>query len=468
MVGELASRHALSKDLVEGVTERTGGVPLFVEEVTRLMLERGEQGGAQAIPLTLQQSLAARLDRLGEAREAAQIGAVLGREFAYVLLRDAAEMDEPTLQAALEQLAEADILFVEGVPPQANYRFKHALIQDAAYDSLLKSRRQSLHRRAAEILRDDPERAAAEPELIAHHFTQAGLDDLAIEWWGKAGDQALRRSAFQEAIAHLGKAIAMADKAGAASTPGAAALTVSASRRLKLETSLGQAMLWSRGFGSDESKTAFARARHLANGVDNASQRFDAYYGQFAGSLARAEVSLARETAESFLREAENEGWITEASVARRCVGQARLLEGDFIHARINIAEALRTYDAERDRDAKVRFGPDAAAAAAGTLTMAVWPLGDVEPARALSEEALVRADEAAHVPTRAIVYHFITLYHMLRGDPQAAMRTATVPVDLGREHGMALALAYGEVHLNWARARLGGRETGVSESRLP
>ena len=168
----------------------------------------GEQGGVQAIPPTLQQSLAARLDRLGAAREIAQIGAVLGRDFTYPLLRDVAEADEPTLQASLDRLAAADLLFVEGAPPQTTYRFKHALIQDAAYDSLLKSRRQSLHRRAAEALRD----ANAEPEAIAHHFTQAGLDDPAIEWWGKAGDQAFRRSAFQEAIAHLGKAIAMADR----------------------------------------------------------------------------------------------------------------------------------------------------------------------------------------------------------------------------------------------------------------
>ena len=197
MVGELASRHALSQEVVEGVSERTGGVPLFVEEVTRLLLERGVEGGAQAIPPTLQQSLAARLDRLGPAREAAQIGAVLGRSFTYPLLRDITEMDEPALQTALERLVRADILFVEGAPARASYRFKHALIQDAAYDSLLKSRRQMLHRRAAEILRDIPERAAMEPEVIAHHLTQAGLDDLAIEWWGKAGDQALRRSAFQ-------------------------------------------------------------------------------------------------------------------------------------------------------------------------------------------------------------------------------------------------------------------------------
>ncbi|HXZ15293.1 MAG TPA: adenylate/guanylate cyclase domain-containing protein, partial [Roseiarcus sp.] len=156
MVGEMSVRHPLSKELIEAISERTGGVPLFVEEVARLLLERGEQGGAQAIPLTLQQSLAARLDRLGPARDAAQIGAVLGRDFAYSHLREVAEMDEPTLQASLERLVDADILFVvEGVPPSMTYRFKHALIHEAAYESLLKSRRQALHRRAAEILRDD-------------------------------------------------------------------------------------------------------------------------------------------------------------------------------------------------------------------------------------------------------------------------------------------------------------------------
>jgi class 3 adenylate cyclase/predicted ATPase len=466
MVGELASRHVLSKDVIEGVSERTGGVPLFVEEVTRLLLERGEQGGVQAIPPTLQQSLAARLDRLGPAREVAQIGAVLGREFGYPLLRGVAELDESTLQASLDRVAEADLLFVEGAPPQANYRFKHALIQDAAYESLLKSLRQALHRRAAGILRDDPERAAAEPEVIAHHFTQGGLDDLAIEWWGKAGDQALRRSAFQEAIAHLGKAIAMTDKAGAASTPRAAASTTAASQRLKFQTSLGQAMMHSRGFGSDESKNAFARARTLAAGVGDASERFDAYYGLLVGSFGRGELSLARETAESFLHDAEHEGRMTEAAVARRNVGMARLYQGDFIGAEANLAEALRIYDPVRDRDTRFRFGTDTGAAAAAYLTLAIWALGDVERAPALGEEALARADETAHAPTRALVYCIIALYQMVRCDPEAVRRTAKIPVDLGREHGMAWHLAFGEVHANWARARLGDRKSGMTGLR--
>jgi class 3 adenylate cyclase len=260
MIGEIASRHALSDETIDGVGERTGGVPLFVEEVTRLLLERNAQGGAQAIPPTLQQSLAARLDRLGEAREVAQIGAVLGRDFSYRLLSDvsssAAGFDELRLQAALDRLTEADLLFADGAPPTAAYRFKHALIQDAAYDSLLKSRRQALHRRAAEALRNEN----AEPEAIAHHFTEAGLDGAAIEWWGKAGDQALRRSAFQEAIAHLGKAIGMADNGAGATARRTPDGSAGANHRLtQLNAAYGNALIAARGHGAPETIEAFVR-----------------------------------------------------------------------------------------------------------------------------------------------------------------------------------------------------------------
>jgi predicted ATPase len=233
-------------------------------------------------------------------------------------------------------------------------------------------------------------------------------------------------------------------------------------RRLQLQTRYSQAMMYSRGFGSDESKAAFARARTLAAGTGEAGERFDAYYGLFIGSLVRGELSLARETAESFLGDAENEGRTTEAAVARRCVGMARLYQGDFVGAEANLAEALRIYDPQRDRDARFRFGEDAAASAAGFLALASWTLGDVERARALSEEAFARADETGHAPTRANVYHFISRYQTIRGDPEAVSRMATIPVELGREHGMALYVAFGDVYSNWARARLGDRETGV------
>lgn len=227
-------------------------------------MERGEKGGIHVIPPSLQQSLMARLDRLGPARVVAQIGSVIGRGFSYGLLRALTGIGDAALQAALEQVAEADILLVQGLPPDSDYRFKHALIQDAAYENLLKTRRQVLHRRVAEILHDRfPYTAAAEPEVLAHHFTQAALTDAAIEWWGKAGEQALRRSAFQEAISHLGKAIEITDKTGeGTSVPATASAWVN--RRLKLQTDLGRALMWSRGFGADESKAAFIRARDLA------------------------------------------------------------------------------------------------------------------------------------------------------------------------------------------------------------
>jgi predicted ATPase len=237
-------------------------------------------------------------------------------------------------------------------------------------------------------------------------------------------------------------------------------------RRLQLQTRYGQAMMYSRGHASDESKTAFARARALAVGVGDASERFEAYYGVFVGSVVRGELSLARETADSFLREAENEGRMTEAAAARRNVGQARLWQGDFIDARANLAEALRVYDAERDRDAKFRFSVDTGAGAAGYLALASWTLGDVERARALSDDALARADETSHPPTRANVYDIISRYHMLRGDPRTVMRTAKIPLDLGREHGMAFWLALGEMQSNWARAWLGDRESGITGLR--
>ena len=305
MVAELSARHALSRDVVDDVAARTGGVPLFVEEVTRLLLERGEQGGAQAIPPTLQQSLMARLDRLGSAREVAQIGSVIGRGFSYKLLKAVAGMDDAPLETALEKLSDADIVLVEGVLLESDYRFKHALIQDAAYENLLKSRRQVLHRRIAETLRDRfAAKAAAEPEVLAHHFTQAGLTDAAIEWWGKAGDQALRRSAFQEAIAHLGKAIEMADKTGESTSPAAVAPAL-ASRRLKLQTSYGRALIWGKGYSAPETIAAYARARDLGANAGEATAKFETYYGQWAGGFMRGDFASCRDIAVAFVHDAE-------------------------------------------------------------------------------------------------------------------------------------------------------------------
>ena len=198
----------------------------------------------------------ARLDRLGPAREVAQIAAVIGRDFSYGLLRAVAGMDDATLQAALDRLTEADILLVQGLAPQSEYRFKHALIQDAAYENLLKSRRQSLHRRIGEVLRDQfTIAAAAEPELLAHHFSQAGVPEAAVEWWGKAGQQSLERSALMEATAQLTRALDLIAK-----LPATAALR---REEIKLQVALITPLLHIKGYAAPETKAAVERARLL-------------------------------------------------------------------------------------------------------------------------------------------------------------------------------------------------------------
>jgi class 3 adenylate cyclase len=458
MVGELAQRHALSQEVVEAVSERTGGVPLFVEEVTRLLLERGDVGGLQAIPPTLQQSLAARLDRLGEAREVAQIGAVLGREFSYALLAAMGGVvgqelqtatDDRGLKFALDRLVDADLLFVEGAGAQATYRFRHALIQDAAYDSLLRSRRQALHRHAAEVLRNDPGRAAAEPEVIAHHLTQGGLDDLAIEWWGKAGDQALRRSAFQEAIAHLGKAIEMADSAGGAGSPRMAVDEAASSQRLKLQSAYGQAMMWAKGFAAEETRAAFSRAAELAAKTDNSAERFAAHHGQWASAIVRGEVRSAREIASTFLEEAENAGRVMA-----------------FAEARTYCERALDVCDPERDRETRERFGEDPGSMAMSCLALTTWQLGEVGRAREWINAANRRATELGHAPSMALPLCWKSFLEILRGDAAAALSAAEALERLGREHGMAFWRIRAELHAGWARGRLHDAAAGAAEIR--
>jgi predicted ATPase len=405
MVGELAARHALSKEVVEGVSERTGGVPLFVEEVTRLLLERGEGGGAHLIPPTLQQSLAARLDRLGEAREVAQIGAVLGRSFSYALLRDVASASavaEAGLLSALDKLADADLLLAEGAGHEANYRFKHALIQDAAYDSLLKSRRQALHRRAAEILRDSLERAAAEPEVIAHHFTEAGLDDLAIEWWGRAGDQALRRSAFQEAIAHLGKAIAMADKAGAASTPPALRR-----EQIKLQVALITPLIHVKGYAAPETKAAAERALLLIEQAEALGEPpedplllFSVLFAVWSASYVSFNGDAMRQLSAQFLALAEKQGTTVPLMIGHRIVGISLTCTGDLAEGRTHLDRAIALYDPTEHRPLATRFGVDARMAVLSYRSRALWLLGYPDAALTDSDQALSDARAVGQAAT--------------------------------------------------------------------
>ena len=462
MVSELAAHHALPIDIVEGVSERTGGVALFVEEVTRLLLERGEQGGAQAIPPTLQQSLAARLDQLGSARETAQIGAVLGRGFSYALVQSLAGLDEGGLRSALERLAEADILFVEGDGPQATYRFKHALIQDAAYDSLLKSRRQALHAQAAEILRDS---ASPEPEAIAHHFTQAGLDDLAIEWWGKAGDQALRRSAFQEAIAHLGKAIAMADKTGATARRSIGGSAVPNERLTQLHVAHGNALIAARGFGAAETAEAFAKARESAAGGKDAPERLAAEYGLWAGNFVRGELPSMRAHSSAFLGDVESSPDSPEASVAHRAAGITCWVAGEYREARDHLERALALFQPGRDDDLAFRFGPDPGVLAMQYLALTSWPMGDIARAVSLVGRAEARIADLTHVGTLAPGKMHAAMFDLMRGDRARVAANAFELTRLAREFDLNLFRAFSVFLEGWASTASGangGRLEGM------
>ena len=322
-----------------------------------------------------------------------------------------------------------------------SYRFKHALIRDAAYDSLLKSRRQTLHRRAADALRRPRD---AEPEAVAHHFTEAGLDDLAIEWWGKAGDQALRRSAFQEAIAHLGKAIEMADKGAAATARRATAAAAPSQRLTQLHVAYGNALLQARGHGAPETTQAFARARESASVDKDAPGRLAADYGLWVGSYMRGELPSMRAHAAAFLSDVEASPDSPEAGVAHRAVGITCWFAGEYREARDHLERALALFQPGRDDDLAFRFGHDAGVGAMFYLAITSWPLGDVTRAISLVDSAQERLASVTHVGTHAHGKYHAALFELMRGDHARATPNALELVRLAREYELPFWRAYG------------------------
>ena len=409
MVGELAVRHALPKEVIDRVTERTGGVPLFVEELTRLLLERGEQGDIQAIPPTLQQSLMARLDRLGPAREVGQIGAVIGRDFPYALLRAVAGMDDTPLQAALDQLADADILLVQSLPPDADYRFKHALIQDAAYENLLKSRRQVLHRRVGETLRDKfAGTVNTEPELLAHHFTQAGMTETAIEWWGKAGQRSLERSALVEAAAQFTRALDQI----------AALPVTSALRRdqIRLQVALIAPLLHVKGHAAPETKAAAERARLLIEQAEALGEApedplllFSVLYSVWLANYIAFHGDVMCELARQFLAFAEKQGATAPLLIAHRIMGISLLCTGDIRAGRTHLDQAIALYDPAEHRSLASRFSVDARQSILSYRSWTLWVLGYPEAALADADHTVSDAREIGQA---------VTLMHALAHAP--------------------------------------------------
>jgi predicted ATPase len=402
MISELAARHALSNEVVDGVTERTGGVPLFVEEVTRLLLERGEQSGIQAIPPTLQQSLTARLDRLGPARDVAQIGAVIGRDFSYGLLRAVAGMEDAPLQMALERLAESDILLVQGLPPESDYRFKHALIQDAAYENLLKSRRQALHCSVAETLRVHfADTAAAEPELLAHHFTQAGLTEAAVEWWGKAGLQSLERSALIEATEQLTRALAQI-----AALPSTPALR---REQIKLQVALITPLYHVKGPAAPETMAAVERARLLIEQAEALGEPpedplllFSVLYSFWVANIAAFNGDVLRNLAAQFLALAEKQGTTIPLMVGHRTMGLSLVHTGEIAEGRVHLDRAIALYDPAKHRQLATRFGQDTRVTILSYGSLVQWFLGYPEAVLADAGQALKDAREIGQYLARA------------------------------------------------------------------
>ena len=382
------------------------------------------------------------------------------RAVAAVADRGGGGLSEAALQSALDRLGGADLLIAEGSGHEATYRFKHALIQDAAYDSLLRSRRQALHRRAAEILRDIPERAAAEPEVIAHHFTQAGLDEAAIEWWGKAGDQALRRSAFQEAIAHLGKAIAMADAAGGEKPASAS------SQDRRLHVAYGNALIAARGYGAPETSDAFAKARELAFSDSDALARLAADYGLWVGSYVRGELSAMRAHAAAFLGDVAATPDSPEASVAHRVVGDTHWLAGEYVEARAHLERALALFQPARDDDLAFRFGHDVGVANMLYLAIALWPLGEVERAVSLVSGAQARTAGLSHIVTRAFGNMHAAMFELMRGEPSHVAAYASELARVARDYDLDFWRPFGLFLEGVVTAERGAAVNGLEQMR--
>ena len=465
MVAELSARHALPNQIVDGVAERTGGVPLFIEEVTRLLLERGEQGGVQAIPPTLQQSLMARLDRLGPAREVAQVGSVIGRDFSYALLRAVAGMEDVALQTALERLAEADILLVQGLPPESEYRFKHALIQDAAYENLLKSRRQVLHYAVAEMLHGELAGAAAEPELLAYHFTQAGMKEAAIEWWGKAGQRSLERSALVEAVEQFTRALKLI--ADLPSTP------LLRREEIKLQVALITPLMHVKGFSAPEPKAAADQARLLIERAEALGEPpedplllFSALYGAWVAKLVSFDGDVCRDLATHFLAVAEKNGTTVPLMVGHRLMGTSLLCAGEISQSRVHLDRAITLYDPIKHRSLATRFGQDVCAAALVYRSWALWILGYPQAGSSDAEHALKDAREIGQATTLMAVLSLASLTHIFLGNYAAASAQSDEVISLANEKGAALWKSWGMMNQGCALARTGQVEEAIEATR--
>jgi class 3 adenylate cyclase/tetratricopeptide (TPR) repeat protein len=441
MTGRVAHGKALPPEVLEQVAAKTDGVPLFVEELTKMVLESGllqereeryELTGPLpplAIPATLHDSLMARLDRLAAVKGLAQLGATLGREFAYELLQAVALWDEETLHRGLHQLVEAEFLYQRGLPPQATYLFKHTLIQEAAYQSLLRSTRQQHHQSIAQVLETSfPEVSETQPELLAHHYTEAGLMAQALPLWQQAGQRALQRSANLEGIEHLTRGLAVL-----ATLPDT---TDRLQHELDLLVTLGSAFIATRGYASPAVEHTFTRAWEICQGLGETPQRFPVLYGLYVSYFVGGKHRQARDQAEQFLHLAQCQGDTAPLLVARRLLGLSLYSMGDVAQAREHFAQGVALYDPQQHRALAFHYGQDPGVAALVNDALTLWILGYPDQALRRSDAACRLAEGLAHPHTLAYGFAHLAMFHQFRQEREEARRYAEATARVSREQG--------------------------------
>jgi class 3 adenylate cyclase/predicted ATPase len=469
LITQRAGGKPLPAEVVEYIVAKTDGVPLYVEELTKMLLaspllredpNRYVLTGplhTVAIPDTLQDALMARLDQLNTAKEVAQLGAVVGREFAYELLQAIAPQDEETLQARLAQLVAAELLYQRGRPPRARYVFKHALIQDAAYQSMLKSTRQQVHRQIAHVFETQfPALVETQPELVAQHYTAASCAEQAIVYWQRAGENASNRSAHLEAVSHFTTGIELLKTLPETSEHTQRALT--------LHIALGAALIISKGQAAPEVEHTFTQARVLCQQVGETPQLAPVLLGLWRFYLVRSQLHTARELGETLLRLAQRAADPALAVIAHYALGSTWLWLGALPVARQHLEEGIVRYMPDQRRAPVFRMGHDPGVACRFYAAMTLWLLGYPAQALARLHEALALARELSHPYSLAWVLCRAAFVFQFCRDVPAVHEQAEAVVILSTEQGATQWVAQGTIFRGWALAMQGQGEVGLAQ----
>jgi predicted ATPase len=427
---------------IHTIIARTDGMPLYVEELTKAVLETGET----TIPASLHDSLMARLDRLPEVKEVAQIAACIGRAFEFSLLAAVAGRPEVELAAALDKLAAAELIFRRGSPPAATFTFKHALVQDAAYQSLLKTRRQQLHAHIAQMLEERfPEIVETEPELLARHYSGAGVTERAVEYLLRAGRRAAERSVNLEAISHFRSGLSLLDML--TKTP------ERERRELEFQITLGAALLMTKGHAEPEVAAVYTRAHHLCRKLGETPELVPVLFGLWRFHMMRPAFRRTQELGQHLLRLAERTDEPPFHVAAHYALGYTALCLGDPSSARSHLEQGVAQYSPEQRGFPVYRTGQDPGVACLAYAGLALWLLGHPEEAVARSQGAIALAGELAHPFSRSFALWPATFLHQHRREPAVVQAQAEENIALAGEHGFALWLAVANILHGWALA---------------